>query len=93
MPTKPTTETVTPQPFNAAAVEQAVLAGMTAISDGKTKVQPVNAMFPLIATEPKNIILRAFIDGAGLTEKGALTYLYNVRRAVKRGLLKMSTDE
>ena len=30
--------------------------------------------------EPKEVIVAAFIEGATLTEKGALTYWYNCRR-------------
>ncbi len=74
-------------------VEQAILLGMSVISDGQTKVQAVNTMYPLIADQPKERILKAFVDGAGLTAKGAVTYLYNVRRAVKRGKLIIPNDQ
>jgi hypothetical protein len=40
-------------------------------------------MYALIAGEPRDIIIQAFVDGAGLTPKGAQTYFYNCRRKAK----------
>ncbi len=37
-------------------------------------------MFEMIRDESREVVVKAFIDGAGLTEKGAMTYYYNCRR-------------
>lgn len=76
------------QPTNAENFHKAIQIGQTAIKEGKTKADAVRMMFPMVFEEPREVIWQAFIDGAGLTDKGAVTYLYNVRRAHKKGKLK-----
>jgi hypothetical protein len=76
------------QPTNTENFHKAVQIGQTAIKEGKTKADAVRMMFPMVFEEPREVIWQAFIDGAGLTDKGAVTYLYNVRRAHKKGKLK-----
>ena len=48
-----------------------------------TKVSVATQMFELIHDEPREIITKAFMEGANLTEKGAMTYYYNCRRKFK----------
>jgi bisphosphoglycerate-independent phosphoglycerate mutase (AlkP superfamily) len=50
----------------------------------KTKADAARAMFELISGEPREIIIQAFVDGAGLTPKGAQTYFYNCKRKSKK---------
>lgn len=64
------------QPTIRAAIEQ----GKALIADGKTKADAARAIFEAIKTEPKEVIVAAFVAGASLTDKGALTYWYNCRR-------------
>ena len=45
-----------------------------------TKVSIANQMFALIHDESREVIAKAFMEGANLTEKGAMTYYYNCRR-------------
>lgn len=45
-----------------------------------TKASIALAMYPLIQDESREVIAAAFIEGAGLTEKGAMTYFYNTKR-------------
>ena len=80
-------------PINLDNVRKAVEVGQKAIDEGKTKADAVRMMFPLVFEEPREVIWQAFIDGAGLTDKGAVTYLYNARRAHKKGKLKAYFDE
>lgn len=75
-------ETSTPK--NVAQVAEAVKIGRAVIAEGKTKVVAVNAMYPLIKDEPREIIWQAFEEGASLTPKGAITYLYNVIKEFKK---------
>ena len=81
------------QPTNPENVRKAVEIGQAAIQSQKTKADAVRMMFPVVFEEPQEVIWQAFIDGAGLTEKGAVTYLYNVRRAHKKGKLKLYFEE
>lgn len=76
------------QPIHPENIVKAIQIGQAAIKEGKTKADAVRVMFPLVFEEPREVIWQAFIDGAGLTEKGAVTYLYNMRRAHKKGKLK-----
>lgn len=51
-----------------------------------TKADVARKMFELISEEPREVIVQAFVEGAGLTPKGAQTYFYNCkRRAAKPG--------
>jgi hypothetical protein len=45
-----------------------------------TKAEIALAMYELLIDEPREIIAQAFVDGAGLTPKGAMTYVYNTKR-------------
>ena len=79
-------DTKTPEitPKNPDAIKKAIAIGQAAIKEGKTKVEATRAMFPLIVNEPREIIWDAFRSGAGLTEKGAMTYHYNLIREAKK---------
>ncbi|MGH8284937.1 MAG: hypothetical protein ACRETT_04130 [Steroidobacteraceae bacterium] len=41
-------------------------------------------MCELISGEPREITVQAFVDGAGLTPKGAQTYFYNCKRKARK---------
>ena len=69
---------------NPEQVKKAIAAGQAIIAEGKTKVEAVRAMYPMIKDEPREVIWDAFINGAVLTEKGAVTYLYNMKRESKK---------
>lgn len=71
-------------PKDAVALTNALKIGQALIKEGKTKVEATRAMYPLIKDESREIICQAFIDGSGLTERGAMTYFYNVIRFFKK---------
>ncbi len=73
------------KPNNPAAVKKAVALGkeLSKVPD-TTKAAVALKMYELIADEPREIIVQAFVDGARLTPKGAQTYFYNCRRKVKK---------
>jgi hypothetical protein len=74
-PTKPTNPTV---------VKKAIMMAKEMRKVPETsKADVARKMFDTIADEPREIIVQAFVDGAGLTPKGAQTYFYNCRRKVK----------
>lgn len=65
-------------------VQKAILEGRALIEQGKTKVEASMAIYRLIEDQPQEIVVQAFIDGASLTQRGALTYWYNCRRRKAR---------
>jgi hypothetical protein len=72
------------KPNNPSAVRKAVALGKEMRKGPDTsKADVARKMFESIADEPREIIVQAFVDGAGLTPKGAQTYFYNCRRQVK----------
>ena len=85
MMTSSTKATETPKPVNAAEYKKAVALGKElAKTPDITKAEIARQMYPLISDEDKKVIAQAFIEGAGCTEKGAMTYVYNVRRQLQK---------
>ena len=69
---------------NEEIVKAAIAEGKALIDQGKTKVEAAMAIYAKIEEESQETIVKAFVDGATLTEKGALTYWYNCRRKVRK---------
>ena len=65
-------------------IAQAIAEGQALIAEGKTKVEAAMAIYRHLQESPQEVVLQAFIDGASLTPKGALTYWYNCRRKLLR---------
>lgn len=78
---KKQTETITPSDD---LVAMAVTEGQSLIAEGKTKVEAAMAIYRHLQESPQDVVLQAFIDGASLTPKGALTYWYSCRRKFSR---------
>ena len=71
------------------AVKKAIETGQAVLKDGKSKADAAWAIYGSLKDEDKDLIVAAFIKGATLTEKGALTYWYNCkRRAAKEAPAK-----
>jgi hypothetical protein len=66
------------------AVATAVAAGRSLIEQGKPKIEAAMAIYIALEGEPQEAVIRAFVDGATLTEKGAQTYWYNCRRKLRK---------
>lgn len=68
--------------INPANVKKAVALGRELFKSkpDATKAEVALAMYELLIGEPREIIAQAFVDGAGLTPKGAMTYVYNTKR-------------
>ena len=71
----------------------------SAISEGKSilkecgsKASAARRIYELIHDEHREIILKAFIDGADVTPKGAPTYYYNISRKFKRRNTAVSAE-
>ena len=58
----------------------AVNEGKKLIGEGKTKSQAAMAIYTALQTNDKETVIKAFVEGASLTEKGAMTYWYNCKR-------------
>lgn len=76
---------MTPAPQTAAVfpketVKQAVADGKALIKDGKTKVEAAMAIYAKVKAADRETIVAALKEGAGLTDKGAMTYYYNCKR-------------
>ena len=65
-------------------IRQAIDDGSALIAQGKSKADAAMAIFRLIGDCPQEAVIQAFIEGATLTPKGALTYWYNCKRKVAR---------
>jgi len=70
--------------LNKAKVKQAIAQGKTLIKDGKSKADAARAIYAVLHDEDKDVIVAAFVEGATLTEKGALTYWYNCKRKMTK---------
>jgi len=67
-------------------IAEAVKEGQGLIAQGKTKIDAAMAIYRLIEDHSQETLVKAFIEGASLTERGALTYWYNCRRKRAREL-------
>ena len=65
-------------------VTKSIQEGQKVIKEGGTKVQASMTMFRLIHDLDQEVVVKAFVEGASLTPKGALTYWYNCRRKLKK---------
>ena len=59
------------QPHIASAID----AAKALMKEGKTKADAAWEIFSQIGSEAKEVLVAAFVAGAGLTPKGALTYV------------------
>ena len=71
----------------------------SAISEGKSilkergsKASAARRIYELIHDEHRDIVLKAFTDGADVTPKGAPTYYYNISRKFKRRNTTVSAE-
>ena len=81
--TNNTTTTKKPD-FNKANIKKAITQGKRLIKSGKSKADASREIFNLVKDEDREVILHVFQQGASLTEKGSLTYLYNIKRKLDK---------
>ncbi len=65
-------------------IHQAIADGSALIAEGKSKADAAMAIFRLIGESSQETVVQAFVEGASLTPKGALTYWYNCKRKLAR---------
>ena len=71
-------------PNDPARYAQAIEEGNKQLNQGNSKADAARAIFRLIHAEPREVVLRAFIEGADVTPKGAPTYYYNINRKFRK---------
>ncbi len=71
-------------PNDPARYAQAIEEGKIQLNQGNSKADAARAIFRLIHAEPREVVLRAFIEGADVTPKGAPTYYYNINRKFRK---------
>ena len=67
-----------------AHVREAIVQGQAILKEGKSKADAARAIYSVLKDEDKDLIVAAFVEGATLTPKGALTYWYNCKRWAAR---------
>ncbi len=67
-------------PKDPAKFSEAIATAKEIIIGGGSKVDAARTIYPLLENESKEVVHLAFIEGCGLTEKGAITYRYNLIR-------------
>ena len=70
--------------LNKPVIKEAITKGKALIKEGKSKVEAAMMIFEALKDEDKEVIIAALVEGATLTEKGAVTYFYNCRRKAKK---------
>ena len=66
------------------SIKVAITKGKALIKEGKSKADAAMVIFEALKAEEKEVVIAAFVQGATLTEKGAVTYWYNCRRKSKK---------
>jgi hypothetical protein len=74
--------------LNKPLVKDAIAKGKSLIKEGKSKADAAMEIFTMLKAEDKDTVIAAFVQGATLTEKGAVTYWYNCKRKSKKTLSK-----
>ena len=70
----------------------AISEGKSILKDSGSKASAARRIYELIHDEHRDIILKAFIEGADVTPKGAPTYFYNISRKFKRRNTTISAE-
>jgi transcriptional/translational regulatory protein YebC/TACO1 len=70
--------------FNKVNIKKAIARGKKLIKSGKSKADTSREIYNLVSNEDREVILHVFRQGASLTEKGSLTYLYNIKRKLNK---------
>ena len=78
------TNTTKKPDFNKANIKKAIAQGKRLIKSGKSKADVSRELYELVKDEGREAILHVFRQGAALTEKGSLTYLYNIKRKLEK---------
>ena len=81
-----TNETTIPKKpdLNKSNIKKAIAQGKEMIKSGMSKADVSREIYDLVKDEEKEVILQVFQQGERLTEKGSLTYVYNIKRKLQK---------
>ena len=79
---KPSVDTATASDISLYA--SAVKSGLAVLEKEGSKAAAARQIYTLLKDEHRDVILKAFMEGATCTPKGAPTYLYNTIRKFRR---------
>ena len=73
------------RPANEANYKRAIVLGKKLMKNPEmTKAEATRQMYQHLNEEDREVIAQAFVEGANMTPKGAMTYVYNARRKAKK---------
>jgi hypothetical protein len=77
-----TTETAVKKfDLNKDSIKKAIARGKELTkAGGKTKADVAREIYEMVKGEDREVIVQVFQQGATLTERGAMTYFYNIKR-------------
>lgn len=85
-------KTTEPTPKNIVTYKKAVSLGKELSKTPEiTKAEVARKMYELISSEDREVIAKAFVEGANLTPKGSMTYVYNIRRKLNKSIINNKT--
>lgn len=84
--TKPAPAAVEPKKIdlNKPSIKDAIAKGKELLKEGKTKADVAMVIFNALKDEDKDTVIAAFVQGAGLTDRGSVTYWYNCKRKASK---------
>ena len=63
---------------------RAINEGREQLVQQRSKAAAARTIYHLLQNESRDVVLKAFIEGADITIKGSPTYYYNITRKLKR---------
>jgi hypothetical protein len=72
------------EPSDLAAYKRAIALGKIVLSETSSKAAAAREIFAALHAEHRDVVLRAFIEGATVTPKGAPTYYYNINKKFRK---------
>lgn len=78
------TTTAQREPSDLATYTQAIVLGKIVLSETSSKAAAAREIFAALHAEHRDVVLRAFIEGATITPKGAPTYYYNINKKFRK---------
>jgi hypothetical protein len=83
-----TSTTTLVEPKDKSRYVRAIQEGQNILKTDGSKAHAARAIFRLLNDETREIVLKAFIEGAGVTPKGSPTYYYNISRKFRKQKFK-----
>lgn len=74
--------------MNKQSIKDAIAKGKALIKEGKSKADAAMLIFEALKDEEKDTVIAAFVQGAGLTDRGSVTYWYNCKRKARKAAAK-----